>query len=85
MVCVLQDFFEKLTAVISTEYSNQERFQKFYRLLRPNILGTSIFLAYELKDIGENFRDIPKNHSNFPGYLMILVIQIPIIKKIPGF
>ena len=25
-------------------------------------LGISILLAYKLKDLGENFRDIPKNH-----------------------
>ena len=81
----LQDFFGKSTVVISTGYSSQERFQKFYKLLIPNILGTSILLAYKLKDIGENFRDIPKIYFNFPGYFMILVIEIPRIKKSQDF
>jgi hypothetical protein len=40
----LQDFFEKSTPVIS----------------RLNIPRTSLFLAYKLKDIGENIRAILK-------------------------
>ena len=35
--------------------------------------------------MGENSRDIPKKHFNFPEFLMILVIEMPITKKSQDF